>query len=114
MVLIDEKDVKIVIDGATVPEETHFFQCCHLGMIFLSQMPIELYKKMDFKLSLKEGGVGRDNINCTGVVVDSQFEDIYGMYKTYLVYTDIDQNTKEKLKYISEEKELRCPFCVKS
>jgi len=114
MVSVSEKDVKIVINGEGIPEATHFFQCCHLGMIFLSQVPIDVYKKMDFNLSVKTDDEGEDSINCSGVVVDSQYEEIYGMYKTSFVYTDIDQTSKEKLKHISEEKELRCPYCANS
>lgn len=112
MFTADEENVNVVIEGETVPGHTEFFQCCHLGLVFFSAKPVELYKQMKFNLSLAAQEAGKVNVDCTGVVVESKFEEDLGMYKTFFIYTDIDKQTQERLKYISREKALVCPYCM--
>ena len=114
MVQMDNSNVQLVIDGPGRDRQHQFFQCCHIGMVFFSENPIEDYSQMEFNLSFLEESESDLPLNCKGVVVDSSYEEERGMYKTFFLYTDIDSRTKDRLKAISKEKELRCPFCLRS
>ena len=91
-----------------------FLQCCHLGMIFMCEKPVDDFKQVEFSLSFSEGSDGNSIVNCKGVVVDSNYEEEHGMYKTYMIYTDIDEQSKARLKTICKERQLRCPYCMNS
>ncbi len=111
---MSKDDVKLVLGGGDGCNNPKFLQCCHLGMIFLCESKVDDFRQLQFNLSFDETSDADCTISCKGVVVDSNFEEDYGMYKTYMIYTDIDENTKSRLKTISKEKQLRCPYCMNS
>lgn len=110
---MDDGSVELMIDSTDGGRKPLLFQCCHIGMVFYSPEPIENYKQINFNLSIIADSDEDIPLNCKGVVVDSDYEEEKDMYKTFLLYTDIDGGTKERLKKISEERELKCPFCLK-
>ena len=106
---MSDEYIKLVV-GEAEDDRNQLFQCCHIGMVFYTPEQIEDYRQMQFQLSLNGDGL----LNCTGVVVDSLYVEEREMFKTFLLYTDIDDSTRERLRKISSEKELRCPFCQRS
>lgn len=110
---MSESDVELEINGADC-DQHQFFQCCHIGMVFYSSDQIDDYRQMEFNLSLLEDSGDKIPINCKGVVVDSSYEEDRAMFKTYLLYTEIDEDVRDRLRRLSKEKDLRCPFCAKS
>ena len=112
MVYVDDQNISVMVEGAELPARAHFFQCCHLGLIFYSTTPVPLYKKMKFNLTMEDESGKNAPVDCVGVVVDSNYDDYYEMYKTFFIYTDIDVETQERLKYLARDNELVCPYCM--
>lgn len=114
---MDNDNVEVVFDGCEGKsrQEHRFFQCCHIGMVFFTSDLMEDYRQMEFNLSFPEDdGSSGAPINCKGVVVDSDYDEERGLYKTCLLYIDIDDNTKKRLEKVTKEKDLRCPYCLRS
>jgi hypothetical protein len=108
---MSDEYIQLVV-GDMEDDRNQLFQCCHIGMVFYTPEQIEDYRQMQFELSLNGDSDGP--VNCKGVVVDSLYVEEREMYKTFLLYTDIDDSTRSRLRKISSEKELRCPFCQRS
>lgn len=111
---MSKEDVQLVMATETGCPDPKFLQCCHLGMIFMCEKPVEDFKQLEFSLSFAGGSGGNSSVNCRGVVVDSNYEEEHGMYKTYMIYTDIDEHSKARLKTLCKDRQLRCPYCMNS
>ena len=88
------------------------FRCCPLGVQFYSQQEMEPYKIMEMDLRFPdEEGAGLD-AHCCGVVVQSAFDKARGMYRVWLMFTDLPRDVQSRLKCFSKKAGTQCPHCV--
>ena len=86
------------------------FRCCPLGVQFYSHSDIPMYSVMEIKLDfpVEDQTVP---IDCSGVVVYSEFDKKSGMYRIWVTFLDLDEEKKKRLKCLGKCTETLCPHC---
>lgn len=94
-----------------VVEQPGDFRCCPLGIQLYSQEDIPQYKVMDIGVNSPTDEDAGYKIECTGVVVHSQYEDECKMYRVWVMFLDLPEEARQDLLCVSKEQSLTCPFC---
>ncbi len=101
--------VSVCIEGKGEVKQPTTFRCCPLGLQFYAEEDVTEYQIMNF--TMDAGDDDREPLNCSGIVVHSQFDDAKKMYRVWVMFTDIPSETQTRLKCISKEEGFICPHC---
>jgi hypothetical protein len=97
-------------DGAIMQPNT--FRCCPLGLQFYAKKELPDYRVLHLKVEENDGADRPFMIDCNGVVVHSQFESERNMYRIWVVFMDVEQETRDRLHCIARENDTLCPHCM--
>lgn len=106
-----KKTVTVVRENQTEEVQPSGFRCCPLGVQFYSDEEVQSYKIMELDLKFPSNGCDPLDARCRGVVVQSAFDKAKSKYRTWLMFTDLVPEARDRLKCISKDCGVQCPHC---
>jgi hypothetical protein len=88
------------------------FRCCPLGLQFYSPKELPSYQVLEFKVKAPSDAAAGVPVDCSGVVVHSQYEDKRGMYRVWVAFLDLDEGVRRGLECFAKDAKLTCPHCM--
>jgi len=108
-----EKDVLVYCGEGEEVRQPDTFRCCPLGLQFYSKRELPTYRVLELQVRVPD----RDEkeaptlIDCSGVVVHSQWDPEKNMYRTWVMFADLPEEMRERFRCISKESDFLCPHC---
>jgi len=96
-------------DEAMLPQAEDF-HCCGLGTQFCTEKQLENHSVLNIRMAVPDGD-GSLEIDCSGVVVHSEPADDSDCFRTWVYFLDLPQETTQRLRLLSKNRGLTCPFC---
>jgi hypothetical protein len=94
--------------GVRQPEH---FRCCPLGLQFYSRRKLDTFSILDFRLDAPSRGGRPSSVTCSGVVVQCQRSKPGPMYRTWVMFLDLPESIRRKLKCVAHMSDTLCPHC---
>jgi len=85
------------------------FRCCPLGVQFYSKKDLPTYQVMELKLA--PPGAKTDPLDVNGVVVHSQLDPKYNLYRIWIIFVDLPDEIKKRLTCLSQDAHTLCSHC---
>ena len=99
-------------EGTRQPE---FFRCCPLGMQFYSPTELPTYRVLELQVAvpedLKKNGLKTKSVDCSGVVVHSQWDNERELFRTWVLFADLPQDMRDHFRCLARESDFLCPHC---
>ena len=104
--------VEVHLNGDGAVTQPHTFRCCPLGIQFYAKTELPAYRVLSLKV--EEGGAEGQPVlvDCTGLGVHTQYEQEREMYRTWVVFMDLEQDTRDRLHCVARDNDTLCPHCM--
>ncbi len=109
---LENKPVTVVLDEQDAVKQPNTFRVCPLGIQLYSPKPLPEFEILEFDICIPElGGKKKEDIRCTGVVVRCAKDGDPSLYRVWVKFLDLPEAKRNRLKCISENAKLKCPYC---
>ena len=96
-------------DGVPQPET---FRCCPLGLQFYAKDALPTYRVIE--LTIDDPGDGTTEakpVDCSGVVVHSQYDEEKALFRTWVMFVDVPEETRQRFGCLARSSDFLCPHC---
>lgn len=87
------------------------FRCCPLGIQFYSREKLTPYRMLEVSLKFPSESAGGEAVKCSGVVVHCRKTLSSDLYRVWVMFSDLSQDIRDKLKCMSHDAQVKCPHC---
>ena len=96
---------------AAVVQPGEKFRVCPLGVQFYSPKKLADFAVMDFNMQVPQAGGKPTSVNCSGVVVHCQKEKDSKLFRVWVKFLDLPEESSANLQCAVESADAICPHC---
>jgi len=105
-------EVTVLCDESPAVKQPDGFRCCPLGLQFYTRRKMAEYKVLKMRLKPTAGVKLKVPIDCMGVVVHCRPEPRRrGLYRIWVVFLDLPEKIRRKIRCLSKSADFLCPHC---